>query len=158
MPDALSPPPEAELIRVTRSARGMTVAGAARQMAATCPEDAVITAAYWRDVERGEGTRRGKRVPVRASARTLAFMAAVVGADSGGLEKADRQDAADILRQIIGAALADEPEPDPDPIASLEAWLEWFDAQPGDVQEQAVSSIWRRHGGRTRGEDNREAG
>jgi hypothetical protein len=59
-----------------------------------------VSAAYWRDVERGSGTRRGRRVPVRASARVLAAMAVVVGVRPAELAAANREDAARVLEEI----------------------------------------------------------
>jgi hypothetical protein len=93
-------PPEAELIRLAREALGMKASAAARRMAETCPPDAAITAGYWRDIERGAGGRRGQRVTVRASDSTLAHMAVVVGVTPERLEKAGREKAAAILREI----------------------------------------------------------
>ena len=60
-----------------------------------------VSAAYWRDVERGAGGRRGERVPVRASARALAAMARVVGVTPAQLAGAGRQDAARVLEEIL---------------------------------------------------------
>jgi hypothetical protein len=97
-----APPPEAELIRLAREATGMNASAAARRMAEICPPDAVISAAYWRDVERGQGGRRGKRVTVRASDKALAWMAVVVSLTPERLEGAGRDKAAEILREILG--------------------------------------------------------
>ena len=59
-----------------------------------------VSAAYWRDVERGYGGRRGQRVPTRASARALAAMARVVGVVPPQLAAAGREDAARVLEEI----------------------------------------------------------
>jgi hypothetical protein len=60
-----------------------------------------VSAAYWRDVERGHGGRRGQRVPTRASARALAAMARVVGVVPAQLAEAGRGDAARVLEEIL---------------------------------------------------------
>lgn len=60
-----------------------------------------VSGAYWRDVERGYGGRRGERVPTRASARALAAMARTVGVRPAQLTQAGRQDAAGVLEEIL---------------------------------------------------------
>ena len=60
-----------------------------------------VSPAYWRDVERGHGGRRGQRVPTRASARALAAMARVVGVQPAQLTGAGREDAARVLEEIM---------------------------------------------------------
>ena len=70
-------PPEAAVIRLARLALGMTAESAAA--ASRAHGSGGVSAAYWRDVERGQGGRRGQRVPTRASARALAAMARTVG-------------------------------------------------------------------------------
>jgi transcriptional regulator with XRE-family HTH domain len=92
---APAPPPEALLIRTAREAAGMTAAQAA---AAT---NGAVSATYWRDVERGHGGRRGKQAPARASARLLAAMAEITGATPDQLKKAQREDAARVLEEIL---------------------------------------------------------
>lgn len=92
---AEAPPPEALVIRTAREAAGMTMAQAA------AASDGAVSATYWRDVERGFGGRRGKRVRVRASTRTLAAMARITGATPGQLADAQREDAARVLAEIL---------------------------------------------------------
>ena len=70
-------PPEAEVIRLAREAMDMTAQAAAE--ASRAHDGKGVSAAYWRDVERGYGGLRGQRVPTRASARALAAIAGVVG-------------------------------------------------------------------------------
>src|SRR5437879_6113997 len=53
-------PPEAEVIRLAREATGMTAQSAAEASKAQDPAGRGISAAYWRDVERGHGGRRGE--------------------------------------------------------------------------------------------------
>jgi hypothetical protein len=99
--ETLTPPPEADLIRIAREALGLKASAAVRRMAELSPPDAVITAAYWLEVEKGTGSRRGARgVPARASAATLAHMAAAVGVTPERLSEAGRADAAEILAEI----------------------------------------------------------
>src|SRR5580704_9479840 len=97
-PDVTPAPPEAEVIRLAREAMDMTAQSAAE--ASRAREGRGVSAAYWRDVERGYGGRRGQRVPTRASARALAAMAHVVGVMPAQLAAAGREDAARILEEI----------------------------------------------------------
>jgi len=118
-------PPEAEVIRLAREAMDMTAQDAAE--ASRARDGKGVSAAYWRDVERGHGGRRGQRVPTRASARALAAMARVVGVHPAQLAGAGREDAARVLEEILRRegpprALAAVPSPP----ASLEPG-------PGDI-------------------------
>jgi transcriptional regulator with XRE-family HTH domain len=100
--ETATPPPEADLIRIAREALGLKASAAVRRMAEMSPPDAVITAAYWLEVEKGTGSRRGERgVPARASAATLAHMAYAVGVTPEELTSAGRTDAAEILTEIV---------------------------------------------------------
>jgi hypothetical protein len=92
-------PPEAEVIRLAREAMDMTAQDAAE--ASRARDGKGVSAAYWRDVERGHGGRRGKQVPTRASARALAAMARVVGVLPAQLAGAGREDAARVLTEIL---------------------------------------------------------
>jgi hypothetical protein len=92
-------PPEAEVIRLAREAMDMTAQRAAE--ASRAHDGKGVSAAYWRDVERGYGGRRGQRVPTRASARALAAMARVVGVVPPQLAAAGREDAARVLEEIL---------------------------------------------------------
>lgn len=92
-PDITPAPPEATVIRLAREAMGITAQAAADATSG-------ISAAYWRDVERGHGGRRGQRVPARASARVLAAMARTVGVEPHQLAEAGREDAARVLAEI----------------------------------------------------------
>ena len=99
-------PPEAAVIRLARLALGMTAESAAA--ASRAHGSGGVSAAYWRDVERGQGGRRGQRVPTRASARALAAMARTVGVTPAELTAAGREDAARVLeeaRRREGAAI-----------------------------------------------------
>ncbi len=112
-------PPEAEVIRLAREAMDMTAQSAAE--ASRAHDGKGVSAAYWRDVERGYGGRRGQRVPTRASARALAAMARVVGIEPALLARAGREDAARVLEEVLRReagvfarvmALAVPPEPE----------------------------------------------
>jgi transcriptional regulator with XRE-family HTH domain len=87
------PPPEACLIRRTREA---AVPPLSRRQAAA---RAGISPSQWSDVERGsKRAGPGIVIPVQATAKTLAKMAAAVGATADQLAAAGRDDAADQLR------------------------------------------------------------
>jgi len=106
-------PPEAEVIRLARLAADMSAQDAAE--ASRAHDGRGVSAAYWRDVERGYGGRRGQRVPTRASARALAAMARVVGVEPPQLAVVGREDAARVLEEILRreqAATSPEPEPE----------------------------------------------
>jgi hypothetical protein len=91
-----APPPEARLIKAAREAIGLSASKAALQT------KGIVSAVYWRDVERGTGGRRGERVKVRGSARVIAHMAHAVGITPERIESdGERPDAAKILREII---------------------------------------------------------
>jgi hypothetical protein len=92
---APEPPPEAIALRLAREATGLNAGEAA---AAT---GGAVGAPYWRDVERGHGGRRGKRVRVRASDKALAHMARTVGLSPQSLVGADRAGAARVLEEIL---------------------------------------------------------
>ena len=92
-------PPEAVVIRLAREATGMTAQSAAE--ASRKRDGQGVSAAYWRDVERGYGGRRGERVPTRASARALAAMARTTGVQPAQLTSAGREDAARVLEEIM---------------------------------------------------------
>ena len=97
-PDIPPAPPEADVILLARNAAGMTALSAAE---ATKKHDAKgVSVTYWRDVERGQGGRRGERVPVRASDRALAAMARVVGVVPQQLADVGRSGAARVLEEI----------------------------------------------------------
>ena len=87
------------MIRLAREAMDMTAQDAAE--ASRARDGKGVSAAYWRDVERGYGGRRGQRVPTRASARALAAMARVTGVLPAQLTGAGREDAARVLEEIL---------------------------------------------------------
>jgi transcriptional regulator with XRE-family HTH domain len=94
-------PPEAEVIRLARKAAGMTAEAAAAASKAHDPAGKGVSVTYWRDVERGQGGRRGLRVATRASDRILAAMARVVGVTPPELTSAGREDAARVLDEML---------------------------------------------------------
>ena len=91
-------PPEAALIRLAREAMGLTATAAAK---AARDAGHKVGDTYWRDVERGQGGRRGERVAVKASARTLAGMARTVRVTPEQLRQAGRGDSAVILEEML---------------------------------------------------------
>jgi hypothetical protein len=102
------------VIRLARGASGMTAQSAAE--ASRAHDGKGVSAAYWRDVERGYGGRRGQRVPTRASAMALAAMARVVGVRPPELAEAGREDAARVLEEILRREqVPATPEPARDP-------------------------------------------
>lgn len=88
-----APPPEAELIRVARLARGLSPETAAERAPVR------LGGGRWRHIEQGY-TRRAPFTPTTAPAKTLAHMANVVGVQPEQLDDAGRADAAEILREI----------------------------------------------------------
>jgi len=106
-PDNQARPPEAVLIKRARAAAGMTVEAAAAAVRAAGGQ---ISTSYWGDVERGQGGRRSRRVPVRASARTLAQMARIFGITPDRLAgEGQRPDAAEILDEILRSEESGQP-------------------------------------------------
>ncbi|MBB2909288.1 transcriptional regulator with XRE-family HTH domain [Streptosporangium becharense] len=85
-------PPEADLIRLARKARGMTAKEAADRTPIRLSES------RWYHIERGW---ESKTKPVKAPPNTLAHMARVVGVSPERLAEAGREDAAEILREIL---------------------------------------------------------
>jgi hypothetical protein len=89
-----APPPEAELIRLARQARGLS------------PEDAAdrtpvrIGGFRWRQIENGYKGKSGASDPVKAPDKTLAHMAYTVGVTPSRLMEVGRDKAAEILREI----------------------------------------------------------
>lgn len=100
--DELQPPPEAPLIRLARQARGLS------------PEKAAdltpirLRGGRWRQIENGY-ERKNPPKPVRAPALTLAHMAHAVGVTPERLSEAGREDAAEILREILHQEGEQEP-------------------------------------------------
>lgn len=145
-PQTPVPPPEARLIRIAREATGMTMADAARAT------NGKVSAAYWRDVERGYGGRRGVRATARASDRILAQMASAVGISPERLETDGcRPEAARILREILRpgskAARASGPlavVPGDSQVSPAEAALADLMARYGD--DQVMQAIAAQHG------------
>lgn len=100
-----APPPEAVLIEAARKRVGVAV----RKIA---PE-AGITEARWRQLVKGYASAgRGQTVSTRAPADTLARMARAVGVTAEQLHEVDRDDAADILRNVGAVRQGDPIEED----------------------------------------------
>jgi transcriptional regulator with XRE-family HTH domain len=93
-PELPEPPPEAVLIGRARQACGLTMSEAA----ARCH---VVKASRWGQIENGYVMKGGERAPTRAGAMQLAHMARVVGLSPDRLGEVQRQDAAEILREIL---------------------------------------------------------
>lgn len=96
-----TPPPEASLLRLVRSAAGMQAGDAAAKLAIRFRRR--FSASRWSQIENGYETREGRYKRVTANAATLAQMFDIVGgvtperlADEG-----QRPDAAEVLREIL---------------------------------------------------------
>ena len=87
------PPPEADLIRLARQARGLSPEEAADRTPVR------IKGFRWRQIETGYRGRPGASDVVKAPDKTLAHMAYTVGVSSGRLAE-HRPEAARILREI----------------------------------------------------------
>ncbi|MFE7272993.1 hypothetical protein [Streptomyces sp. NPDC057623] len=88
------PPPEADLIRLARQARGLSPEEAAERTPVR------IKGFRWRQIEKGFKGKVGESDPVKALPKTLAHMAHTVGVTPSRLVEAGREDAAQILREI----------------------------------------------------------
>lgn len=88
-----TPPPEADLIRIAREAKGISPETAAKQTPIR------LGGSRWRHIERGY-ERRNKPVE-RAPAKTIAHMAHTVGLTPDRLAETGREDAAEILAEIL---------------------------------------------------------
>lgn len=94
----LNTPEESFLLRAVQEHDGRSI----RQLAPL----AGITEARWRQILKGRMTTAGHEVPVVAPAATLARMALVLGVPVGGLRRAGRGDAADLLERMEKEAKA----------------------------------------------------
>lgn len=157
-------PPEAEVIRLAREAMDMTAQAAAE--ASRAHDGKGVSAAYWRDVERGYGGRRGQRVPTRASARALAAMAGVVGVMPAQLTRAGREDAARVLEEIhrrrvsvLHLPASDTPPPPEGFLeaADIAAARPYADRINARLRELALDGIARPSGGDIFGSGTRSA-
>lgn len=90
---AAEPPPEAQLIRRSREALGLSPEQAAERLKIK------MSARRWRQIEDGFETRGGKPAP--AGDMQLAHMAHVVNMSPEELEQVDRPEAAEILRRML---------------------------------------------------------
>ena len=145
----LPAPPEAELIKRARMAARLGVDDAVARVRAAGGQ---VSPAYWRDIERGHGGRRGQRVPTRASEGLLAQMAHAVGVSPDELAGARRSDAARVLEEIQrrepAAPAQSAPAPPREPLAGILSPAEKVDAmgeyqnvntQLARLQEQGIS-------------------
>lgn len=105
------PPPEADLIRLARQARGLSPEEAADRTPVR------IKGFRWRQIEKGWKGKPGESDAVKAPDKTLAHMAHTVGVGSARLAE-HRPEAAAILREI---EIQDVARSDnlPDPLSSL---------------------------------------
>lgn len=102
------PPPEADLIRLARQARGLSPEEAADRTPVR------IGGFRWRQIEKGFKGKVGASERVIAPKKTLAHMAHTVSVSPARLTEAGREDAAAILREIqIQNAGATSSLPDP---------------------------------------------
>lgn len=99
------PPPEADLIRLARQARGLSPEEAADRTPVR------IKGFRWRQIEKGYKGKIGESDRVQAPPKTLAHMAATVGVTPSRLTEAGREDAAKILREIQIQKAASLPDP-----------------------------------------------
>ncbi|MGW2934823.1 hypothetical protein ACWDA7_23870 [Streptomyces sp. NPDC001156] len=109
-----APPPEAELIRLARQARGLSPEEAADRTPVR------IGGFRWRQIENGYKGKAGASDLVRAPDKTLAHMAHTVGVTPSRLSEAGRADAAEILREIQ-IQKAGKAASLPDPLDNLDA-------------------------------------
>jgi hypothetical protein len=109
-----APPPEADLIRLARQARGLSPEEAADRTPVR------IKGFRWRQIENGWKGKPGTSDPVKAPAKTLAHMSFTVGVTPSRLTEAGREDAAAILREIQ-IQRAGESASLPDPLDNLDA-------------------------------------
>lgn len=113
----LKPPPEAELIRLARMAKGVSPEAAAELAPIR------LGGARWRHIERGFEPKRPPK-PVRAPDKTLAHMARVVGVSPERLVEAGRAVAAEVLREIIRQEAESDETQQVGPYANLTDRLE----------------------------------
>jgi hypothetical protein len=130
-----TPPPEGTLIRVAREARGLSPETAAEQTSIR------LGGARWRQIERGY---KGRGQVVRAPARTLAHMAHLVGVTPERLREAGREDAAEVLEEILrqeaaaappAEAYADDPR--------VTAMADMLATLPIEMQEEVFRLVQR---------------
>jgi len=107
------PPPEADLIRLARQARGLSPEEAAERTPVR------IGGFRWRQIENGYKGKAGASPPVKAPDKTLAHMAHTVGVTSARLAE-HRPGAAEILREIEIQHIA-RTDALPDPLSRLGA-------------------------------------
>lgn len=105
------PPPEADLIRLARQARGLSPEEAAERTPVR------IKGFRWRQIEKGWKGQPGASDRVKAPDKTLAHMAHTVGLTSARLAE-HRPEAAAILREIE-LQQVERSDPLPDPLARL---------------------------------------
>ena len=109
MDERPEPPPEGKLIAKALERSGLSIREASRR--------AGISYGRWRQITTGyQNVSTGSYARVRAPARTLARMAAVVSVSPGELAEAGREDAAEALREL--PAVAPAPGSD-DPLGAL---------------------------------------
>jgi|GEM_PF-2491052 len=108
------PPPEADLIRLARQARGLSTDEAADRTPIR------IKGFRWRQIESGYKGKVGASERVKAPSKTLAHMAYTVGVTPSRLTEAGRDDAAQILREIQ-IQNAERTVSLPDPLDNLDA-------------------------------------
>ncbi|MFR0354109.1 hypothetical protein [Streptomyces sediminimaris] len=105
------PPPEADLIRLARQARGLSPEEAADRTPVR------IKGFRWRQIEKGWKGKPGASDPAKAPDKTLAHMAHTVGVSSARLAE-HRPEAAEILREIEIQSV-ERSDSLPDPLSSL---------------------------------------
>lgn len=97
-----TPPPEAELVRLAREAQRISPETAAARA------ETQLSGSRWRQIE--AGWRKDTKTVVIAKAATLAHMAYAVGVSPERLEAAGRNDAAEVLREVLRQEAAQQPD------------------------------------------------
>lgn len=138
MSPAEQAPPEGALIRLARKARGLSVNKAVELVRERAP-DIRLGESRWYHIE---GGTEGKGKPVIAPDDTLAHMAYVVGLTPERLTKVGREDAAEILEEIIRQAQHETPQAhDPQLHRILDLWprtQEWQRRSIAGVLEEML--------------------
>ncbi|MGP4093033.1 hypothetical protein [Nonomuraea sp. KM90] len=159
MSTAEQAPPEGRLIRVARKARGLTVKKAVDLVRERAP-DIRLGESRWYHIE---GGTEGKDKIVIAPEDTLAHMAHVVGLTPDRLTEVGREDAAEVLEEIIRQEASAQSAPSTTPADSqlaqiLRTWprlQQWQRNTVAGVLEQLLSQSPETAGKPARAEERR---
>lgn len=144
--DKPTPPPEAALLRLVRTAAGIKASDAAAYVDRHSLRS--FSAARWSQIENGYETRDGGYRRVTATAATLAHMAAAVGLTPDRLAaEGERSDAAEVLREILRKDASASPEVSPPPESRLPILYDVDEGQLSrylvDVQRLVLDAVRR---------------